>query len=182
MTCNKFEFEFFKEIKPRLWAVAFVCIFLLLCENRGFLSHQYNNQAPNTESKQNNLIASGGSKLSYPTIKLELNKDEIKPTVSNRTKQNILIYNRVPKCASSLFQHLLRKLKTNLNNHFKSISWKVHNESQLTIEKEAELLDWVTVKQQESKLPLAYDRHFYFIDTSIHGIQKGDYQKFYSYS
>ena len=182
MTCNKLEFEFCKERRQIFGVVVCACIVLLLCKYNVLLSHQYNNLGPNTESKQNNLLASGGSKLLYPTINLELNNDEIKPTVSNRTKQNILIYNRVPKCASTLFQRLLRKLKTNSNNHFKTISWKVHNEQQLTIEKEAELLDWVTVKQQESKLPLAYDRHFYFIDTSIHGIQKGDYQKFYSYS
>ena len=90
MTCNKLEFEFCKERRQIFGVVVCACIVLLLCKYNVLLSHQYNNLGPNTESKQNNLLASDGSKLPYPTFKLKLNKGEIQPTASNRTTQNIL--------------------------------------------------------------------------------------------
>ena len=163
------DFKFCKERK-RILLVFFFCIALLVYKNKLFMPYKANNPVSNDESKHENLLSSGASKLSHSTSTLKFNDDEIIPSALNRTKRNILIYNRVPKCASSLFKHLLSRSK----NRFKNCAWKIHNERQLTKEKEAELLDWVIAKHHESKLPLAYNRHFYFIDPDLHEIHKGD--------
>ena len=56
-----------------------------------------------------------------------LDNDEIKPSSRNRTRDtNILVYNRVPKCASTSMQNILRQLSR--ANHFRyessNIYWK----------------------------------------------------------
>ena len=163
------DIQFCKERK-RILLVFCVCIALLVYENKLLMPYKANNSVSHDKSLRESLLSSGGSNLSYPTIILKFNDDEIIPSALNRTKGNILIYNRVPKCASSLFKHLLSRSKTS----FKNFASKIHNERQLTKEKEAELLDWVIAKHHEYKLPLAYNRHFFFIDPDHHKIHKGD--------
>ena len=119
--------------------------------------------------------------LIYPTLVIEPNEKQVKPTATNRTNGRFLIFNRVPKCASSMFVDLLWKLMTKRNNHFKYFSWKSYWERQLTIQKEKEFLEWLTVKknaQYQYKSAFAMDRHVYFIDSTSYKLQQGMLFKF----
>ena len=116
------------------------------------------------------------SKFLYPSLVLEPNEKEVIPSAQNRTKGRFLIFNRVPKCATSMFVDLFWALMKKRNNHFRYYSWKNYWERQLTIEKEKEFLHWLTVKKNEQyqyKFPFAMDRHFYFIDSKAYDIQQG---------
>jgi hypothetical protein len=117
-----------------------------------------------------------GSKLLYPSLILDRNDKEIKPSAKNRTNGRFLVFNRVPKCATSMFVDLFWTLMKKRNNNFRYFSWKNYWERQLTKEKEKEFLDWLTTKknaQYQTKFPFAMDRHVYFIDSKSYNVPKG---------
>ena len=112
----------------------------------------------------------------YPALVLEPNEKYVQPSAKNRTNGRFLVFNRVPKCATSMFVDLFWALMKKRNNHFRYYSWKNYWERQLTMEKEKEFLHWLTVKKNEQyqyKFPFAMDRHFYFIDSKAYHIPKG---------
>ena len=116
------------------------------------------------------------STLSFPNLVIEPHEKQIEPSSSNRTNGRSLIFNRVPKCASSMLVDLLWKLMLHRNNHFKYFSWKTYWERQLTIQKQEEFLEYVIVKKNEKhqlKLPFAMDRHVYFVDAKQYKVEKG---------
>ena len=112
----------------------------------------------------------------YPELVLEPNEKYVQPTAKNRTNGRFLVFNRVPKCASSMFVALFLELRKKRNNHFRYYHSKSFNEKQLTIAKEIEFLHWLAAEKNEQykyKLPFAMDRHFYFINSKAYNIQKG---------
>ena len=119
---------------------------------------------------------SDNSELVFPNLVLDLKEKLVEPSARNRTNGRFLIFNRVPKCASSMFVDLFWKLMLKQNNHFRYYSWKNYWERQLTKQKEEEFLEWLTVKknaQAQYKYPFAMDRHVYFIDSKSYNVQKG---------
>ena len=126
---------------------------------------------------ENSTQATDKPNSSYPTLVLEPHEKEVHPSAKNRTNGRLLIFNRVPKCATSMFVDLFWALMKKRNNHFRYYSWKNYWERQLTIEKEQEFLHWLTVKKNEQyqyKFPFAMDRHVYFIDSKVYNIEKGE--------
>ena len=126
---------------------------------------------------QNNTLAPDKLKSRYPSLVLEPNEKYVQPSSKNRTNGRYLIFNRVPKCASSMFIDLITDLMKKANNHFRFYSWKYFWERQLTIEQEQEFLHGLAVNENEkdqNKLPVAMERHFYFLDSKHYNIQKGN--------
>ena len=124
----------------------------------------------------NTTPTSDGSKTIYPTLILGETDKEIKPSAENRTNGRLLVFNRVPKCATSMFVDLFWTLMKKRNNHFRYFSWKNYWERQLTTQKEEEFLEWITKKknaQYQYKFPFAMDRHVYFIDSKFYNVPKG---------
>ena len=112
----------------------------------------------------------------YPSLVLEPNEKHVQPSSKNRTRGRFLIFNRVPKCASSMFIDLFRALMKKRNNYFRFYSWKYFWERQLTIEQEQEFLHGLTVNENEQdqyQLPVAIERHFYFLESKSYNIQNG---------
>ena len=87
--------------------------------------------------------------LSYHNLALEAHEWGIKPSASNRTRSRLLIYNRVPKCASSTLWKLLQSLqrKHNLQYHHSDLI----RHKQLTMQQEKDFLKWLTVTKNAKK-------------------------------
>ncbi|KAK7082686.1 hypothetical protein SK128_004582 [Halocaridina rubra] len=74
---------------------------------------------------------------------------------------SLLVYNRIPKCASSTMQTLLRKLSRHLN--FEHVSSQIYNMHQLTQEEQEKLVENLTSSLLEAPShALSYDRHLYY--------------------
>ena len=92
---------------------------------------------------------------SYHNLVLEAHEWGIKPSASNRTNSRFLIYNRVPKCASSTLWKLLSGLQRKHN--FKYYHSKIFGEKSLTMQQEKEFLKWLTVtKNANFVYPFAF--------------------------
>ena len=131
--------------------------------------------------------------FAYPSLVLEANEWGITPSASNRTNSRFLMYNRVPKCASSMLLGLLHFLR--LSNIFKYYQSGRHWEQQLTIQQEKEFLECPTNDERRKpdlrmrrmrrnatknanfcfrqQSPFAMDRHMYFINMEAHDVEKG---------
>ena len=93
--------------------------------------------------------------------------DEIvKPSAINRTLRDAdtLIFNRVPKCASSTMNELLQSL-SQINN-FEHNSWRVFWYKQLTAADEMNFLTQILEDKVDPSRSVAVDRHVYFIETT----------------
>ena len=125
---------------------------------------------------QNSTASSNGETSQYPNLILEEVQRQVIPSAANRTNGHFLIFNRVPKCASSMYVDILWKLQQHRYNNFKFYSWKSYWERQLTAQKEEEFLEWLTIKKNKKyqyKFPFAMDRHVYFVDGNHYHIDKG---------
>ena len=125
---------------------------------------------------QNETLAQDEMNEIYPALVLEPNEKYVQPSAKNRTNGRFLVFNRVPKCASSTFIGLFRALMKERNNHFRYYHSTNYCGKQLTITKEKEFLHWLAAKKNEQykyEYPFAMDRHFYFIDSKAYNIQKG---------
>ena len=136
-------------------------------------------QDPMSESwllENQNISLDNNSSRSFPILYVEPHEEHIRPSAKNRTSRHgkMLIFNRVPKCASEMFVDLFGKLMMTRNNHYNYYSWKSYWERQLTVEKEKEFLEWITVKKNgQFQSPFAMDRHVYFIDGTAYNLDPG---------
>ena len=118
----------------------------------------------------------GITELFYPRLILEPNVEQVVPSAKNRTNGSLLLFNRVPKCATSMFVNLMKKLMERGSNPFGYYSWKNYWERQLNIKQEGEFLEWLVRNrntQYQNKAPFAMDRHVYFINSQCYNVQKG---------
>lgn len=90
----------------------------------------------------------------------------VTPTSINRTLRDgeTLIFNRVPKCASSTMNELLESLSQ--MNNFLHNSWRVFWYKQLTVEEEISFLNKILDDKVNPSQAVAVDRHVYFIETT----------------
>jgi len=56
---------------------------------------------------QNDTLSQEKLNKLYPALVLETNEKYVQPSAKNRTNGRVLVFNRVPKCASSMFVKLL---------------------------------------------------------------------------
>ncbi|XP_064086034.1 heparan sulfate 2-O-sulfotransferase pipe-like [Macrobrachium nipponense] len=74
---------------------------------------------------------------------------------------SVVIYNRVPKCASSTMQTILRRLSKHLN--FEHVSSLIYDHHQLTREEQEKLVENLTTSLTAAPShALSYDRHLYY--------------------
>ena len=136
-------------------------------------------QDPMSESwllENQTMSLDNNSSFSFPSLFVEPHEEHIQPSAKNRTSRHgkLLIFNRVPKCASEMFVDLFGKLMMKRNNHYNYYSWKSYWERQLTVEKEKEFLEWITGKKNDQyQSPFAMDRHVYFIDATAYNLDPG---------
>ena len=112
--------------------------------------------------------------FAYHKLVLEDHEWGIIASTSNRTNGRFLIFNRVPKCASSMLVELLWQLQR--NNHFEYYHSENYCEQQLTMQGEEEFLEWLPVTKNQNDLyqfPFAFDRHMYFINAELYNVEKG---------
>jgi hypothetical protein len=93
------------------------------------------------------------------------------PSARNRTRDSrLLVYNRVPKCASSTMQmvmaHLMRR------NDFQYISSPVYWVKSLSVKEERAFFE--SLLKQQDKSVFAYDQHVYFVDGERRGVHSQD--------
>ncbi|XP_066963123.1 LOW QUALITY PROTEIN: uncharacterized protein [Macrobrachium rosenbergii] len=74
---------------------------------------------------------------------------------------SVVIYNRVPKCASSTMQTILRRLSKHLN--FEHVSSLIYDHHQLTRDEQEKLVENLTTSLTAAPShALSYDRHLYY--------------------
>ncbi|XP_050689900.1 heparan sulfate 2-O-sulfotransferase pipe-like [Eriocheir sinensis] len=85
----------------------------------------------------------------------------------------ILLYNRIPKCASSTMQTILRWCSRQLGyEHFSST---VYDQHQLSQGKQRELVANLTTRTSTTPGLQSYDRHLYYTDFEEQGAQRPAY-------
>jgi len=91
---------------------------------------------------------------------------DIEPSGKNRTRDsNVLIYNRIPKCASTTMQFIIKHLQR--INSFKAESSGVYHRKVLSPFEVKQLVG--KFRNRDSKI--VYDRHMYHIDWERHGVE-----------
>jgi len=90
---------------------------------------------------------------------------KVNPSSKNRTQDyNVLIYNRVPKCASTTMQHIISKLQS--KNGFKFKSANVYHRKVLRPDEFENLLGYL----RNSKQKIVFDRHMFYVDWEKYGL------------
>ncbi|XP_065284809.1 uronyl 2-sulfotransferase isoform X1 [Dermacentor albipictus] len=80
------------------------------------------------------------------------------PNASSPAPRVRLVYNRVPKCASTTLLTLLRRLSA--TNGFRHLHCRIYDKRMLTSDEQAEFVEEV----MSLRAPCSYDRHVYFLD------------------
>ncbi|XP_045621527.2 heparan sulfate 2-O-sulfotransferase pipe isoform X2 [Procambarus clarkii] len=87
---------------------------------------------------------------------------------------SLLVYNRIPKCASSTMQTILRRLSRHLG--FDHVSSLIYDKRQLTQEDREELVDNLTTSMNSTPShTLSYDRHIYYTNFTELGMDRPVY-------
>jgi len=80
---------------------------------------------------------------------------------SNRSRgSRVLVYNRVPKCASETMLSIIRKVS--VKNHFRYKNSRVYWKQVLTASEESAMV--TTLERDSSSSSILFDRHFYIFD------------------
>ena len=85
---------------------------------------------------------------------------------------DLVVYNRVPKCGSTTFLNILKRLSN--KNHFQYIHSKIFDKRFLIEEKQKDLLNEIDRKSAHASFAL-FDRHVFFINFTYFGHEKPNY-------
>lgn len=86
----------------------------------------------------------------------------------------LLVYNRIPKCASSTMQTILRRLSRHLG--YEHVSSLIYNQHQLSQDDQEELVDNLTTSAKAApSTALSYDRHLYYTNFTLLGMDRPVY-------